>query len=620
MLTLLKSLIKQLLFWILFFAFLHLIYLVYNFRELQNEQVQFTEALLSFWFALKLDLATGCYLIIFPFFLVLIQSVSSKSWLGIVNKIYTGIVIFLYSLLIAAELGIYEEWKTKLHYKALMYLDNPSEIYNSAETTKFFVLLVIFIGSVLLSFWVYRKYFFSKIEAHKRSLINFILLFIILPPFIVLGMRGGLQEIPINQSQSYFSKKNILNLAAVNSGFNLYISIIENVKNFGVNPFVYFPDDEAAQIVKEIYQVEKDTTISVLKTNQPNIVLVALESWSATLIESLGGVAGTTPQFHELEKEGILFTHIYSPGSRSEQGMSSILAGFPSHPISSITIQPNKFANLKCMTHVFKEHNYHTSFYFGGQLIYGNIKSFIIHNGFERIREVYDFPDQPKGKLGVHDEFVFARQLKELHNENEPFFSMIFTTSTHSPFDMPMKKKITWGDDLNMYLNSAYYTDRSLGEFIKNAKKEDWYANTLFILIADHSHNSYTHDPYHSKEYHQIPFLIFGDVIKDEYKGTQVNKLGSQTDLIGTLFPQLGLTDELKFFPWSKNLLNPYTPEFAYISFEEGIGWVRPAGDFFYDNRLHYFYHNNIPEIYNDSIVREGKAFLQNLFQHYMNY
>ncbi len=620
MLGLIKSLFKQLVFWILFFAFIRIIYLIYNFNELQNAQIGWGEALLTFWFGLKLDLATACYLIIIPFFLILVQTVYSRSWLGIVNKIYVGIILFFYTLLATGELGIYEEWKTKLHYKALMYLKNPSEVYNSAETHKFFVLFIIFLLVTIFAFWVYRKFFFSKVVKVKANFVHFVVIFLIAPVFIVLGMRGGIQEIPINQSQSYFSKKNILNLAAVNSGFNMYISVVENMQNFGENPFEYYPETEAAKVVEQIYATPKDTCIKILNNEHPNIVLVMLESWSATLIESLGGEPGITPQFHELEKEGVLFTKIYSPGSRSEQGMSSILAGFPSHPISSITVQPDRFAHLKTMTHVLKDEGYQTSFYFGGQLIYGNIKSFIMHNGFNRINEIYDFPNEPKGKLGVHDEFVFAKQLRELEDENEPFFSMIFTSSTHSPFDMPMDPVIEWGDDLKMYLNSAYYTDRSLGDFIEDAKKEDWYKNTLFVAIADHSHHSYPRDPYHSKEYHQIPMLFFGEVVKPEYRGMQIHKIGSQADFIATLFPQIGLKQESKTFKWSKNLLNPYTPEFANVCFEEGIGWVRPIGDFFYDNRLDYYYHNNVPEIYQDSIIKEGKAFLQMLFKNYMAY
>lgn len=614
------SLIKQLLFWLLYFAIIRIIYLVFNLNTLQNEGVSFFESILTFWFAIKLDLATSSYLLIFPFFIILMQSIFNKSYLGLINKIYTGLALIIYTMLATAELGIYEEWKTKLHYKALMYLQHPSEIYNSAETDIFFILIGIFLTVSIGSIFLYNKFFFTKIDQQPGKLLNFLVLLILVPAFLVLGMRGGIQEIPINQSQSYFSKKNILNLAAVNSGFNLYISIVENYKNFTKNPFIYLPRDEAEEIVNRLFEVEKDTTLSILKTQNPNIVLIMLESWSATLIESLGGKPGITPQFHELEKNGVLFTNIYSPGSRSEQGMSSILAGFPSHPISSITVQPDKFANLRCLTHILNEKDYASSFYFGGQLIYGNIKSFIIHNGFDRIRDIYDFPDEPKGKLGVHDEFVFNRQLLEINQEKQPFFSMIFTSSTHSPFDMPMDRKLFWGAELNMFINSAYYTDQSLGNYLKEAKKEDWFDNTLFIIVADHSHHSYTYDPYHSKEYHHIPLLFYGNVIKDEYKGLQINKLGSQTDIIGTLFSQLGIESEHENFPWSRNLLNPYTQEFAYIAFEEGIGWVRPSGDFFYEYRLDYYYHNTIPTHYQDSIVREGKAFLQVVFQKYMEY
>ncbi len=444
-----------------------------------------------------------------------------------------------------------------------------------------------------------------------------------MPPFILLGARGGVQEIPIIQSQSYYSKHNILNLASMNSGFNIYVSIFENYQTMGKNPFNYYSSEEVEKTLTEIYKTEKDSSLQILKNNRPNIVLIMWESFSATLIESLGGNPGITPVFHALEEEGVLFSNLYSTGARSEQGMAAILAGFPAHPISSITIQPNKAGKLKTMTHILNDLGYKSSFYFGGQLIYGNIKSFIIHNGFDKIKEVYDFPNEfPRGKLGIHDEFVFSHQLSELNEEKEPFFSALFTVSTHSPYDFPMEDRKDWGynTDINNYLNSAFYTDRALGEYFAEAKKQGWYKNTLFIIVADHSHHSYPHDPFHSKEYHKIPMLFVGDVIKDEYKGQKCDKLGTQTDLIATLFNQINLQKEAENFHWSKNLLNQYAPEFANIAFEEGIGWVRPVGDFFYDNRLDYYYYNRIPEQYSDSIIREGKVFLQAVFQEYMEY
>ncbi len=617
--TILKSLIKQFIFWLLFFAFLRAIFLIYNYKFLIIEDISFCEVIASFWYAINLDIASTCYILLVPFLILLVQSLYCPNWLNIFNKVYTAIILFLYSLLTTAELGIYEEWKTKLHYKALKYLSNPTEIYDSAETDKFFILIGILILQFLIGFFIFRKFFYQKIKGIKRNYIFSILFLLITPVLLVVGMRGGIRQIPINQSQSYYSKHNILNLAAVNSGFNLYISIFENLKNFGKNPFEFYSSEEAEIIVDEIYKTPIDSTIYILKTQRPNIVLIIMESWSGDLIESLGGESGITPKFRELEKDGILFTNIYSPGTRSEQGMASIFSGFPAHPISAITVQPDKFVKLPSLNHLLKNTGYSTSFYFGGQLIYGNIRSYIIYNDFDKITEIYDFPDDiPQGKLGIHDEFVFDWQLQELNKERVPFFSTIFTISTHSPFDMPMEKKIFWGDNVNMYLNSAWYTDSCLGDFISKAKKQAWFDNTLFIVVADHSHYSYRNWSYFSPEYHKIPLLFFGNVIKDEYKGMKCDKLGSQTDIVGTLLPQLEI--DTKKFHWSKNLLNPESPEFAYVAFEEGIGWIRPSGDFFYDNRFDHFYYINIDSTSQDSIIKEGKAFLQSVFQEYMEY
>ena len=615
----LSSLIKQLVFWLLYFVIIRIIYLLYNLNFVLVEEVNFWEVISSFYYALNLDIATACYILLIPFIILVVQSFYSPSWINNINKIYTLIILILFSLITTAELGVYEEWKTKLHYKALTQATHPSEIYNSAETYIFFILLGIFIIEVYGSFYIYRKFFFSKLIKLKRKIIFSILFFLIMPVILVIGMRGGLQEIPINQSQSYYSKHNILNLAAVNSGFNLYISVFENLKNFGKNPFQFYDDKVAEDRVNKIYEIPKDTTVKILKNINPNIIFLIMESWSADLIESLGADPIYTPEFHKLEKDGLLFTNIYSPGSRSEQGMASIFSGFPSHPISAITVQPDKFVGLPSLIPIFNNKGYTSSFYFGGQLIYGNIKSYIIYNNFDRITEVYDFDsDVPKGKLGVHDEFVFDRMLNEINENKEPFLSAFFTGSTHSPFDMPMKIKHLRDDNFNLYVNSAWYTDSCLGDFMQKAKRQAWFDNTLFIIVADHSHHSYKHHPYHSKEYHKIPLMFYGNVIKDEYKGKTIGKLGIQTDIATTLLKQLDI--DTSVFHRSKNLLNPYSPDFAYVAFEEGIGWITPAGDFFYDNRFDHYYRNSFDSAIKDSVVKDGKAFLQTIFREYMEY
>jgi hypothetical protein len=139
------SLLRQLAFWLLFFNLTRLIFILYYLKIIIVEKIRFSEVLGVFWYSLKLDLATTCYILIISFILLTIQSLWSPKWLNIINKIYTGFLITVYSLSVAGELGIYAEWKTKLTYKVIKYLSNPGEIFNSAETVTFFILIFLFL-------------------------------------------------------------------------------------------------------------------------------------------------------------------------------------------------------------------------------------------------------------------------------------------------------------------------------------------------------------------------------------------------------------------------------------------------------------------------------------------
>ncbi|MEZ5197289.1 MAG: sulfatase-like hydrolase/transferase [Bacteroidales bacterium] len=163
------------------------------------------------------------------------------------------------------------------------------------------------------------------------------------------------------------------------------ISTIENYKFKDENPYGFFNQQRAKARVQRLLEVPKDTTTKILNAERPNVVLLLLESWSADVIESITGETGITPNFHELEKDGILFTHLYATGNRSEQAMASIFGGFPSTPLASITHNLDKILKLPSLIRIMNREGYQTSFYFGGQLIYGGIKSYLMANDFDRI-------------------------------------------------------------------------------------------------------------------------------------------------------------------------------------------------------------------------------------------
>ncbi|PKP23913.1 MAG: hypothetical protein CVU06_05890 [Bacteroidetes bacterium HGW-Bacteroidetes-22] len=613
-------LIRHFLWFMLLFALARLVFMVVYSGMIINSGASLTEVLAAFIYALHLDAATACYLITIPFLSLMVWMLTRGNWIRHFLLWYSCLTTMLISLMLGGELGLYSEWKTKLNYKALMYLRHPSEVFNSISTWQLILWFVVVGLFIFLMVLVYRKWFAVRTSGAVGRWWHLPVFIILVVPCVGLGIRGGIQEIPINQSASFYSTHGVLNAASVNTTFNLYISIFENRAFLDKNPYEIMPRETAEATVKKILTPVCDSTQSILTTRRPNVVIIILESWSADLIQSLGGEPGITPEFAKLEKKGVLFGQTYAGGSRSEQGMAALFSGFPPHPFTSITVQPDKYSRLASLPALMNKANYATSYYFGGQLIYGNIKSYIMFTGFHRIVEMDGFDASiPRGKLGVHDQYTLDRLLTDLDKEKQPFFSSLFTLSTHSPYDQPMEEKLTWGDNERHYINSAYYTDWCLGRFFAEASTKSWYPNTLFILVADHSHNSYRNWDPKTFEYHHIPMLWLGDVIKPEWRGQRYDKLVSQTDIATTLVNQLQLPDTAFF--WSRNVLNKCYDDFTYHVMDDGVlGWKRPDGYFIEEMSFRKTFAQNLPPQRADSIRKEGYAFLQVLFQQYLDF
>ncbi len=633
--TLFLQLFKQFIFWLLFFFLNRLIFISYHFAQLKG--IGFSEIISTFYHAFYLDVSTACYLIALPFFFIFFQSLKWEKLFSQLNRFYSFLMIIIVSVLVSTELGVYDEWGTKLNAKALTYLAQPSEIFHSATTGMLisgtiFILLQSVLGIYLYNKFIYSSNFSAKGEISPKGG-QLLVFFILSPALLFLGIRGGWQPIPIHQSDVYFSKNNFLNDAAVNSAWNLLESINQNKRNLNKNPYSFFSNDEATKIVKEIFAVKKDTTEKIITTNRPNVVMIILEGWSADVIESLGGEKGIAPEFEKLISGGLLFTNCYATGERSEQGIAAVLSGFPAQATASIIGQPSKYPHLPCINAKFLETNYSTSFMFGGQLNYGNIKGYIYYNRFDKIIEGKDFPDNiPQQRLGVPDEYLFERNINEMKNEKEPFFSVLYTLSSHSPYDQPMEDVIETGGEHKKYLNSVFYSDRSLGEYFRNAKKQSWYKNTLFVIVSDHSHPAPAIRDFYEPAYKKIPLLFYGNVLKTEFQGTKNDHVISQIDIASTLLAQL----EIKYdeYKWSKNFFNPYSPKFAYYTFfTDGFGWVEEISEKQNDTNIRnenfVVYLNDVKDIYLSKLVDEkqksemehkGKAFMQEVFQEYLEY
>lgn len=605
---------------LLFFELNRLVFMTYHADKIFSNPI--SEILGLFTHSLRLDLSAVSYIMGIPVILMFLQSlINWNGWNYIIKGYF--IIIFIYiSIITSSELELYSEWGSKLNIKAIRHLAHPEEVFQTASVGVTIISLLLIILQTWAGIYMMNRFGYRKLEQLQRNWF-FPLPYLISGAFLVaVGLRGGLQQIPVNQSECYYSASNDLNVAATNSFWNFMNSIYQNLTlDADKNPYQIYTDAEAQATLKAMFTPAKDTSLMILQHPKPNVVLVILESWSADMIKYTGGDSGIAPEFEALCRDGFLFSECYGSGDRSEQGMASIWSAFPAQPEHSIISQPDKFQHLPSLVNSFKSQGYYTSFLFGGQLIYGNIKGYMWFNKFDRIRELKDFPDYPEGKLGVPDEYMFRELAKESSQAKQPFLTSIFTLSSHAPYDQPMPEMVHKGGDEKPYLNSVYYTDRCIGEFIRSARKQPWYQNTLFIFVADHAHPTHLHQDQFIARHHHIPMLFYGEVLKPEYRGYIYSRMMQQHDLAATLLHQLGWS--AKEFPWSRNALNPYQQEFAYMPYSpDGMIYMRPGNEYSIDFfRGGDWHHNYIKDTaMTPQLIREGRSYLQEVFRQYLQH
>jgi phosphoglycerol transferase MdoB-like AlkP superfamily enzyme len=460
----------------------------------------------------------------------------------------------------------------------------------------------------------------KRLPLHETHIsLNVALLLVIWPAILGLTARGGVKAIPINVSRVYFSKDAVLNDAATNTAWFFLLDLSHNRKFLsGENPFKSMSRDEARETLKKLREpaAKRPAPVSVVRGKKPNLVFIVLESWSADLVAELGGEPGITPNFSALTKEGLLFTRFYANGNRSQQGIASIFSGFPALPVVTITENPGKSQTLPRFAASFGAQGYQTDFFYGGQLEYGNIKAFLLNNGFKTITEDDDLPQLQQGSMGAADSLVLPAYAEHLKALPEPFLSAFFTLSTHAPYDYPGRELCARQGREAEYVCSATYSDAALGQFFAKVRQEPWFANTLFVLVADHSHSSYKLRENWQPGYRRIPLLLWGGALRPEFRGRIWDRVGSQVDLTTTLLHQLKL--DSRAYPWGNDLFDPSAPSYAYYEIGRGVGWVKSDGELVYDQENDRVLYSSFTLDQRIQAQKEAQAYLQSVVDYYL--
>ena len=292
-----------------------------------------------------------------------------------------------------------------------------------------------------------------------------------------------------------------------------------------------------------------------------NVVFISVESLSAAFMShfkvNFKMRSYLTPNLDRLADEGILFTNLYATGTRTVRGLEALTLSVPPTPGQSIVWRP-KNANLFTAGSVFRNHGYDTSYVYGGDAMFDNMNTYFSRNNYR----VVDRGMKPDSEItfqnawGVADEDVFRWATQEAdanHAANKPFFMHVMTVSNHRPFTFPEGRI-----DLPQGSRDAAvkYTDWCIGDFLEKAKSKPWFANTIFVVVADHCHGSAGKVELDVTKYH-IPCIIWNPQL---IQPRVYDRLCSQIDMVPTLLGMMNWSYTTRSF--GQDVFSPgYTPE-----------------------------------------------------------
>ena len=534
------------------------------------------------WHGLVLDVAIAGYLTIIPA-LIFIASLWTESkvteWIW---KGYVGIVAFISSLAYVANIALYGFWGFPLDNTPLLYIKtSPSDAMASVTTGQLIGgLLAVCASTVFIYLLITRLVRLPKAQQNGKPWLQTIVI-LLLTALLIIPIRGGFGAGTNHTGAVYYSTNIRLCHAAVNPIF-CFIESVTHDEDIA-DRYRFMDDKEATDVFSDMtctaLRGDSVGVFSLRGENQPrNVVVIMLESFSKYIMTEAGHVKGITPNLDRYSREGMYFTRFYANSFRTDRAIVSILSGLPAQPTMSVMDIPHKSTSLPSIASAMGKAGYNSTFYYGGDTNYSNMKSYLMGTGFQNVVSDKDFPKElHTGKWGVADGPVYERILKDMiaSDKKEKHLRVVMSESSHEPFDVPFKSHIKEPE-----LNAFYYADKCLGEFVEAMKKKTDWDNTLVLIVPDHLGAYPLNIDNYAMWRYEIPMILLGGKINAQQKET----IGCQSDIPATLLGILGV--EHNEFLFSKDILDANAPHFAFFTFPDAMGMVTEENTVIYDNAL----------------------------------
>jgi len=353
------------------------------------------------------------------------------------------------------------------------------------------------------------------------------------------------------------------------------------------------------------------------------VVVIILESFAEEYVGFLSGKKSYTPFLDSLLKESFVFKNNRSNGLKSIEALPSIFAGIPSLSNSPFILSPYASNKIQSLPSELGRLGYNTSFYHAGETGTMAFDAFCKNAGVDHYYGLEDFPEKEKyfdGAWGIYDEPYLSYFADELNKKQEPFFSAVFTLSSHHPYSIPLEYENRFDKGSLKVHETIGYTDYALQQYFDKVSTMNWYRNTLFIITADHPAQS-EYDFYRKATGRfKVPLAIYDP--QEKLKG-QSQKVSKHSDISNTV---LGLvTDSVNVLSFGQDLFND-SPGFC-VNYYHNTYIIRDGQyilSYNFNSSPRLFAENDSlwkrdlsdkPELKNikDSLFNFGKAYIQQL-------
>ena len=527
-----------------------------------------------------------------------------------------GLYIFLMITNAISECIFWNEFGVRYNFIAVDYLVYTNEVIGNIMESYPIIPMVlgVLLVAVLICWRIFRRQDFS--EAGNSGMIPFLATFAIYA-FLFTGSFFWLRF----SYRNLQSANNYATELQCNGCWNFLEAYSSSTLEYD-RFYQMLPTDEASALKLALCNQDGDG-VQAIRDSVPvikkNIVVIAVESLSADFLSAYGNEDGITPNLDTLIEKSLVFDNLYAAGNRSVRGLEALTLCIPPSAGESIIKRPGN-AGLFSTGTVLRANGYTTSFIYGGDSYFDNMRTYFSGNGFE----IIDKTSYPKEDItfaniwGTCDEDSYRVALKEFDKKagsGTPFHAIIFTISNHRPYTFP-EGKITYDGEMKSRSAAVKYSDFAIGQFLAEASRKSWFANTVFVIVADHCASSAGKTSIPVDKYH-IPAIVYSPGF---IRPQRVEKLCSQIDLMPTVFSLLHFSYDSKFY--GQNILDSEYNQRAFMATYQDLGYysddvltvlspVRRVQQFDVTS-TEPWHHTETPKVaHADSIVKETQAFYQ---------